>query len=236
MSLPNITDLRANRHLKSMGGQTSLSTDEETCIVQNIATLADWGYPMNGQEVALLVRDYLQDRSRTITTFCDNTLAADWIKSFLKRQRNIISVRLCRNITRKRGNLPHEMIFTYFENLMTSLEGIPPSNILNQDETNLTDDPGQKKCIFRRGCKYHDRIMNSTKASTSIMTSCSASGVLLHHYIVYKSEHLHDRWIQGGPLYARYNRSRSGWFDNRCFTDWFKLIILPYCKHRPGKK
>ena len=86
--------------------------------------------------------------------------------------------------------------------------------VINFDETNLSDDPGQKKCVYRRGCKYPERSMNSTKASTSIMFAGTASGKLLDPYVVYKSEHLHDRWIEGGSPGVRYNRSRSGWFDN----------------------
>ena len=178
-----------------MGGQTSLSTDEETCIVQNIATLADWGYPMDGQEFASLVRDYLQDRSRTIMKFCDNTPAADWIKSFLRNSGLLFQPAYAETSPESKGIYPMKWYLLTLKIGWHPLRVILPSNIINFDETNLTDDPGQKKCIFRRGCKYHDRIMNSTKASTSIMTSCSASGVLLHHYIVYKSEHLHDRWF-----------------------------------------
>jgi hypothetical protein len=30
------------------------------------------------------------------------------------------------------------------------LEGVPPENIWNYDETNLMDDPGAKKAIFKR--------------------------------------------------------------------------------------
>ena len=48
----------------------------------------------------------------------------------------------------------------------------------------------------------------STKASTSIMFAGTASGKLLDPYVVYTSEHLHDRWIEGGSPGVRYNRSR----------------------------
>jgi len=43
------------------------------------------------------------------------------------------------------------MLFgTYFDNLEVTLAGIPPSNIINFDDSNLTDDPGQK-CLYQRG-------------------------------------------------------------------------------------
>jgi len=38
------------------------------------------------------------------------------------------------------------------------------------------------------------------------------------------------------PQGARYNQTKSGWFDLQCFEDWFNSIALPYLKKLPGKK
>jgi len=54
---------------------------------------------------------------------------------------------------------------------------------ISDDETNVTDDPGVKQCIFRRGVKYPERVRNATKASTSLMFCGSASGVVLRLYV-----------------------------------------------------
>jgi hypothetical protein len=116
------------------------------------------------------------------------------------------------------------------------LEGIPPTHILNYDETNLTDDPGRRKAVFRRGTKYPERIMNSTKSSTSVMFAGTASGQLLPPYVVYKSKNLYDTWTIGGPEGTRFNRSKSGWFDIVCFSDWFFKIALPYFRRMEGNK
>ena len=35
---------------------------------------------------------------------------------------------------------------------------------------------------------------------------------------------------------AHYNRSRSGWFDNVCFEDWFFSPLLPRLKKTSGKQ
>ncbi|KAK3764882.1 hypothetical protein RRG08_025404 [Elysia crispata] len=50
-----------------------------------------------------------------------------------------------------------------------SIDGVPPQNIVNYNETNLTDDPGRKRLIFKRGIRYPERIMHSTKTSASLM-------------------------------------------------------------------
>ena len=42
--------------------------------------------------------------------------------------------------------------------------------------------------------------------------------------------------IVGGPPKTRYNRSKSGWFNSACFSDWFKCLIIPYFKNKSGPK
>lgn len=78
--------------------------------------------------------------------------------------------------------------------------------------------------------------MDSSKSSTSVMMSVSASGVLLPPYVVYKAIHLYPTWIEGGPEGAVYYRTRSGWFDGPTFENWFDQIVIPYFKNLKGKK
>lgn len=110
----------------------------------------------------------------------------------------------------------------FFTNLKETLQDengipIPPERIFNYDETNLADDPGTKKCIFKRGVRYPERICDSSKSSTSIMFSGSADGQMLPAYVVYKAENLWSTWTECGPKNTRYNRSKRGWFDLTCF-------------------
>ena len=64
---------------------------------------------------------------------------------------------------------------------------MPLSNIVNYDETNLSDDPGKRKVIIRRGTKYPERVINSSKSSTSVMFAAAADGTILPPYVVYKA-------------------------------------------------
>lgn len=45
-----------------------------------------------------------------------------------------------------------------------------------------------------------------------------------------------DTWTKGGPEDARYGRSKSGWFDNVCFRDWFYTVALPFLRRKEGRK
>lgn len=85
-----------------------------------------------------------------------------------------LSNRLCQNIKRSRAAINEETVNRYFDELKTTLEGIYPGMIVNYDETNMTDDPGRKKVIVRRGMRHPERIIDSSKASTSVMFAGSA--------------------------------------------------------------
>lgn len=109
-------------------------------------------------------------------------------------------------------------------------------NIYNYDETNLTDNPGQKKVIVKRGSKYPERICNTSKVSISLMMCGNAAGQLLPPYVVYKAKGLWQPWTDGGPTGCRYNASTSEWFDASLFCNWFDKVLIQNLKKTPGKK
>ena len=78
------------------------------------------------------------------------------------------------------------------------LENVPPSNILNYDETNLSNDPGVSKYIFKHGIRYPERIINYSKGSVSIMFASAVDDLLLLPYVVYKAVGMWSEWKQGG--------------------------------------
>ena len=80
---------------------------------------------------------------------------------------------------------------------------------------------------MKRGVKHADRIMDTSKLSTSVMLAVAASGVVLPPYTVYKAKYLYDTWVEGGIEGACYNCSSSGWFDIKSFEDWFVSLALP---------
>ena len=221
---------------KPMGGQTALSREEEQSLVHHLIVVSEWGFPFSNLDLRLLVKGYLERTSRKVKCFKNNTPGEDWARSFLKRHRTAIGRRTCQNIKTSRAEMKKDDFVQYFENLKKALEDVPPTNILNFDETNLSDDPGNEKLIFKRGVKYPERIQNYTKGSTSVMFCGTATGDLLEPYVVYKATNMWNSWTTGGPPRARYNRSKSGWFDNVSFNDWFTTVILPWCRRNEGPK
>ena len=130
-------------NVKRQGGQTVLSTVEEDVLINNINICADWGYPIDSYDLRLIVKNYLDKLGRNIPKFKNNLPGKEFCFSFLKRHKRQISLRFCENIKRSRAAGSQQMINEYFDNIAVSLEGVPPANILNYDETNLADDVGR---------------------------------------------------------------------------------------------
>ena len=139
-----------------------------------------------------------------------NLPSFEWAKSFIKRHQDRLRVRICQNIKRARAAVSAADVENIFQLYAKVLDGIPASNVYNYDETNLSDDPGQRKFIFKRGVKYSERVMDSTKTAISLMFCETADGVVLPAYVVYEADHLWNTWMEGGPKGTRYNRSSSG--------------------------
>ena len=75
--------------------------------------------------------------------------------------------------------------------------------------------------------------MNTTNGSISVMFSATADGELLPPYV--RAQHLMNTWTEGGPKGARYNRSKSGWFDTVTSNDVFVTVVLPWAERRTGR-
>lgn len=218
------------KRLKSVGRPPALSQEEERLLVNVLLKTAEWGFPLAHDDLRHLVKSHLDSLARKVIQFNNNIPGIDWIKSFLKRNREV-STRKAQNINPSRAAATRETFMNYFDNLEESVAGVPSNLIFNFDETNLSDDPGSVKCFFKRGVKYPERLLSHSKSNISIMFCGSASGNLLPLYVVYKAENLWTTWTEGGPDRTRYNRTSHGWFDSVTFADWFRSVSLLYTKH-----
>lgn len=236
-NVPYVTIYRRYRGLNphNIGAPPVLSKTEEKHIVNALLVAANFGYPMTERDLALFVQGFLNRKGINIARFHNNMPGPDWRESFLKRNPEL-SVRMSENMKRSRAEVTLATLSGYFAELHRSMEGCPPENIINYDESNLTDDPGKQRVIVRRGVKHARRKIDFSKSSTSIMFCVAADGTALPPYVVYKSSHLYHEWITGGPRGAHYNRSKNGWFDSQIFEDWFFKIPYPYLRRLGGKK
>ncbi|KAJ8970767.1 hypothetical protein NQ314_001037 [Rhamnusium bicolor] len=120
------------------------------------------------------------------------------------------------------------------DDLQKALEEVrndaPAVNIVKYDKTNFV----KIKVVIRRCVKRAENVIDHPILATSIMFAVTAEGKMLPPYIVFKADNLWSTWTEHGPEGARYNRTKSGWFDKNIFEDWFFSIIIPYAKKLNG--
>lgn len=80
----------------------------------------------------------------------------------------------------------------YFNKLEETLNNVPPSAIINYDETNLSNTLKDAWIL----------------QSTSVIMACTTDGNFLLLNIIYEAEHLYT-WTEIGLKGARYNRTVS---------------------------
>jgi hypothetical protein len=120
------------------------------------------------------------------------------VDTFLGRHPEF-TLRKTNSIKRSRAALSREEVQKFFDNFAQSAEGVAAEDMYNFDETNLRDDPGNKKCLFKRGTKYCEKVQNTSKQATSVMLCGSAAGVMMPPMVVYKALNLYTSWCERGP-------------------------------------
>ncbi|KAJ8968978.1 hypothetical protein NQ314_001999 [Rhamnusium bicolor] len=162
---------------------------KENIILKQLITRADWGYPLDSYDSRVMVKTYLDSRGKTINKFKDNLRGKNFAYGFLKRHKKKIRTRLCQNSKRSRAAVSPDTINSYFDHLRGELKDIPPTNIVNYDETNLYN--------TKQECRYPERVCNSSRSCTSIMFAASADDKVLPPYIVYKAQHIKKKAKEG---------------------------------------
>lgn len=151
-NVPHVTVYRKYRGLHSdkLDRPPVLSVAEEKNITAALITAASYGYPFTEQDLALFVQGYLNRKGLAVPVFHNNLPGRDWRIAFMSRNPGL-SVRASENVKRARAELSVEVLNQYFTELHQSLEGVPACNVINYDESNLTDDPGRQRVITRKG-------------------------------------------------------------------------------------
>lgn len=226
----------SGKHCMKPGKPPIFSPEEETQFLKCVLQMSDFGFPITEIDLRNIVQHYLSKIGRVVKEFRNgNYPGNDWVKGFLKRHPEL-SVRFVANIKKARASVDEEMLREYITNLIKTMENVVPENVYNFDETNLTDDPGSKRCVVKRGTKYPAVIRNTSKTSISIMMAGNAVGELLPPFVVYKASSMWMSWCEGGPKGARFTSTASGWFDGNAFEEWFFSLMLPCLKKKQGIK
>ena len=131
--------------------------------------MSNFGFPLTADDLRYAVKSYLDRTGRSVKRFNNNMPGKEWTKSFLQRH-PLLSERFAANIKKKnRAAIDEKIISEYIDNLRIVVQDIPPNRIWNFDETNISDNPGQKKVLVRRGMKYPEKVCNFSKSNISVV-------------------------------------------------------------------
>lgn len=89
------------------------------------------------------------------------------MRGFIKRH-NLVT-RFADNVTPAKFEVDEALLNTFFDRHGETLNGVPPDNIFNFDETNLTEDPSRKKCLVSRGLRRVEKKTSHSKQAFSVM-------------------------------------------------------------------
>ncbi|XP_077968684.1 uncharacterized protein LOC144422763 [Styela clava] len=217
--------------MRKIGQPKALSDDEEMLLVQIIVLVSESGFPIDRNDLQMLVKSYL-DYKGEISRFVDNKPGKDWMRSFEKRHPEI-SRKKPELLTKARAEgLSHSVISTFFEMYRSILEnnGLlqQPHRIFNLDETGLNTDPRSAKVYAKKASKNtYLKSASCGKTSYTVLFCCSAAGKFLPPFVVFKGINLYDTWTTGGPKNAIYGVTPSGWMQSNVFESW----LTSFSKH-----
>lgn len=111
----------------------------EDAVAHNIAAIGDFGFVFSTDDLRQFIKYHLDRYHWCVPESRDSFPGRDWAYAFLERHGDILTQRMCYNISRKRAAVPKEEVRAFFGRLQVALDGIPVGNIISYDETNITD-------------------------------------------------------------------------------------------------
>ncbi|CAK1598554.1 unnamed protein product [Parnassius mnemosyne] len=224
-----------SKHIKPVGKPVTFSKDEETSFKAHLLLLSDLGIPMSMMDFRFVVKNYLDSNNMTKPQFKNNLPGYEWGVLFLERNPEL-KTKIAYNISRKRAQVTREMVEEFFEHIKTEIEGVPPENIYNMDESGFHDDPGKKKLLFRRDSRHPEVIKNTSKSCYTVVFCANAGGEVLPPFFIFKGKRLWSDWLFQAPSGSRMAVSESGWIDSSIFEEWLEKHFIPHVDKQNGKK
>lgn len=104
--------------MNKIGTPNVFTVDEETCFVNCVLSMSDFGSPIGESDLKSIVKDYLTKHGKKVKVFKNNCPGTDWIKQFIQRHKQL-SVRFVSNIKKARAAIIENMIKEYMNILLS---------------------------------------------------------------------------------------------------------------------
>ena len=158
----------------------------------------------------------------------------EWVRAFEKRHAHIITRRKPEILTASRAKSltpdVRDAFFEMWEELLTDKDLLDaPHRIFNLDETGMNTDPTSCMVYTKKGTRdAYLKTPSCGKTMYTVLFCASASGSYMPPFVVYKSKHLYQDWVIGGPRDACYSVSDSGYMHDINFQEWFLKVFVKF--------
>ena len=215
---------------------------EEEDIVTIIEYLADEGFPMGRDEIKDFVKTYIVHRGLNTEKHPfgkEGRPGRDWMLAFERRHKDRLSRRKREGLAYARTrDLTKPNVAKFFK-MFKDLDdkyNFTPSNIYNADETGFQPCKTNAKVLVGKDLKNAYSIQGTQgKNMFTVLFCCNAVGTYIPPFTVYRSQHLYEQWVEGGPLGCQYSHSPKGWMMDYNYHKWFIKAFLPMTDREAGK-
>ena len=222
-----------------IGSRMIFSAEQEQELVTRIKRLQQVGFPLTRSDIRRtayeLVVSLKIEQWFGKLAMGSKLAGKDWFGSFLGRHGDL-SARKTEILSYGRGaGLNRTVVNEFYELLKTvSSEKIAPFNMFNMDETGLQLTTRQGYVIAQKGSKRVPQLSSGEKGKTvSVVACCSATGVFLPPYVIFKGVRRREELGDGLPPGSEFSLTDSGYAQ----TQTFKLFMEFFVKHvAPGEK
>ena len=215
------------------GNTTGLSSYIESLLVLLVVMLSASGVPMGKNMLPKLVQKGINEGAITVNPkvkFTNNMPGPDWVKRFRRRNKKTLTLRKEKLQYKRATTMTRENKALYFDMLEKVItdNNIQPCNIYNADEAGFQADSAEQTVWYARALRNsYGLISQGAKALFSVLFCCNALGRYLPTLTIFKAANLWYQWTTDGDDDAFYTTTRSGWMEERVFTNWFIKVFIP---------
>lgn len=160
------------------------------------------------------------------TPFKSGIAGRYWLKGFLNRHKNVLSMRKPTGTSFARAiGFTKEKLDTFYDILenVYSEKNYPADRIFNVDESGLSIVQSKiPKIIGRRGKKQIGALTSAERGSLITIVVCmSASGIYVPPMIIFPRKNMNLQLMKGAPAGSVGVCHPSGWIQTHLFTQWF---------------
>ncbi|KAF5323198.1 hypothetical protein D9758_016723 [Tetrapyrgos nigripes] len=125
---------------------------------------------------------------------------------------------------------PRVIVKSWFDLLESEVvaKNVPAECQWGMDETNLQrGNLATQRVAKVWGKKMAHKQGGANKEMITAIVTIGANGEALAPTLIFKGEHIYDRWIQDNPTNATFATSLNGWTDQEVCKEWLRDVFEP---------